>query len=139
MTNTAAAPATQTQLKVISFGRGHGPAPKADLVLDVTDWFRDPHISPALRYRTGKHQDVIEKVLSTRGVTAAIQRLHDLIAVFVELDGRPYTVAISCMGGRHRSVVIADMLAHLGQCRGWRVEVEHRDIKKRVLVGARRA
>lgn len=136
MTTTAAAPAIQ--FKAISFGRGHGPAPQADLILDVSDWFRDPHISPSLRKKTGKHRKVISKVLSTPGVVAAIQRLFDLVAVFVDLNGRPFTLAICCVGGRHRSVVITAELARLGLRRGWRVEVEHRDVGKDVLVGARR-
>ncbi|MFD1145933.1 RapZ C-terminal domain-containing protein [Saccharothrix hoggarensis] len=47
-----------------------------------------------------------------------------------EAGRRQYTVAISCVGGRHRSVVIAEQVAHLGRCRGWRVEVENRDVDK---------
>lgn len=135
MPNTAN-PAPQLQLH--SFGFGHGAPPPADLVVDVRTWFRDPHISPTMRRMTAADPAVVANVLSTRGVDAAVDRLLALAAVFIDLDGGVYVMAVGCVGGRHRGPVIVDELTWRARSRGWAVQAVHRDLSEDVLVGARR-
>lgn len=130
---------TATQLRLISFGFDHPlPPPAALLVLDVRDWFRDPHISPALRQLCARDQAVVDNVLATPGVRPAIGTLGGVIGVFLGLRTGVVTVAVGCVGGRHRSAVIIDELGRRARRCGWLVEVEHRDIDKPVLSRAPR-
>lgn len=112
-------------LRVVSFGYGH----RADLdellggrptiEVDVRTWFRDPHIDPKLRTMTGQDQAVVDKVLGTEGVPAFVSGLYFAARSMLDLRlGQTVTVAIGCVGGRHRSYVLAEAT-------GWSVEVEH--------------
>jgi UPF0042 nucleotide-binding protein len=46
----------------------------------------------------------------------------------------PVTVAIGCAGGRHRSVVLADVLAEHLALAGWHVQTNHLHVDKPVVV-----
>lgn len=123
------------QLRVVSFGYGHGePPPTADITIDVRDWFKDPHVSPELRQMTGLDDPVDEAVLDTPGVTEFGERLFATIEVLLQLRVRTVTVAVGCVGGRHRSVVMARMWGRWAEIEGWSVEVSHRDVDRPVLV-----
>lgn len=121
------------QLRIVSFGFGHGPAPAADLVLDLREWFRDPHVSPELRALTGRDPRVIANVLSTRGAGDFIDRIFNAIATLVDLRLGTVVLATGCSGGRHRSTVVSDQLFLRALSAGWTAEVHHRDIDKPVL------
>jgi UPF0042 nucleotide-binding protein len=44
-------------------------------------------------------------------------------------EGKKYlTVAFGCTGGRHRSVLAAERMAHHLSTLGWRVDLTHREI-----------
>jgi hypothetical protein len=125
------------QLRIVSFGFGHGPAPSADLVLDLRERFRDPHVSPHMRKLTGHDPKVIAKVLSTRGVGDYIDRIFTAITALVDLELGTVILAAGCTGGRHRGVVVADQLFLRACAVGWTAQVLHRDIEKDVLAGHR--
>jgi RNase adaptor protein for sRNA GlmZ degradation len=129
--------AAGTQVHIVSFGFGHGPAPAADLVLDLREWFRDPHVSPELRGLTGRDYPVIVNVLSTPGVVGFIESIFLAVTELVRLDLGAVTVSAGCVGGRHRSAVVADQLAVRARSAGWVTEVDHRDIDKPVLTSQR--
>jgi UPF0042 nucleotide-binding protein len=98
-----------------SFGFKHGIPLDADLVFDVR-CLPNPHYDEKLRPLTGRDQAVIDFLDDTPGVQ---DMFHD-IANFLErwlpnfiADNRSYlTVAIGCTGGQHRSVYLAEKLAH---------------------------
>lgn len=127
------------ELRIISFGYGHPGTqpPKADLTLDVRDSLRDPHIRPEFRQLTGMDDAVREHLCTQLGVVAIIDMLDGLRLVAEPIARHakaPVTVAFGCVGGRHRSVVLAELLAHAVRGRaGWAVEVEHRDLHRPVL------
>lgn len=123
---------TKPRFTATSFGYGHGAPPEARITVDVRDWFRDPHIEPRLRGLTGRDGEVVEKVLSTENVAIFLLGLEQA-ARAVLLTGRDVTMAVGCVGGRHRSVVIADTIAEWLADEGWDVTVEHRDIDKDVI------
>ncbi|KFU82921.1 RapZ C-terminal domain-containing protein [Amycolatopsis lurida] len=98
------------RLEVVSFGYGHEDTPAADITIDVRQRFRDPHTSPALRALTGKHPDVYVKVAAYPGVRDLIAHTYRAALTLASLGPAPVTVAFGCVGGRHRSVVLADLL-----------------------------
>lgn len=124
-------------IEVISYGKGHPePAPRADITFDTSDWFRDPHVSPAMRNMTGKDPEVIFSVLEDSGGKAAIAPLLHMVEMLMEHGDdvdRPIVIAICCVGGRHRSVAIADALARQANADGYLTSVTHRDLDKPVI------
>ena len=124
---------TKPQFTVTSFGYGHGPAPaEANMIQNVSDWFRDPHIDPVLRELTGKHPDVASKVRNTPHVLGYITGLFHSVTAVLKGGGHVH-LAVGCVGGRHRSVVIADTIAEWIADEDWTVEVVHRDVDKDVI------
>lgn len=119
-------------VRIISFGYGHAPAPRADVTLDVRDSLRNPHHDPGMRELTGLDEQVAEHVRETPGTRSLISGTTVLASLQHQLD-RDVTVAVGCAGGRHRSVVIAEDLASSLRRRHITVQVEHRDVGKPVL------
>ncbi len=120
-------------VRIISFGYGHGPAPRADLTLDVRDSLHNPHHDPALRTMTGLDEQVAEHVRAMSGARSIISGAAVLASVQHQLGGRDVTVAFGCVGGRHRSVALAEDLAASLRRRRIPVQVEHRDVAKPIL------
>ncbi|MEU8104501.1 RNase adapter RapZ [Nonomuraea muscovyensis] len=125
------------QVVIKSFGYGHAPAPRADITLDTRTSLRNPHHDPAMRYLTGLDMAVRSHVMTTPGATGMLRNLAAMVTAmlddFVNAQGRVVRVAIGCVGGRHRSVALAEELAASLRADGVGVEVDHRDIAKPVL------
>jgi UPF0042 nucleotide-binding protein len=124
----------RARVQVESFGYGFGPAPRAHLVVDVRDHFRDPHVSPELRELTATDERVVRAVLATPGVPALVRSIA--LAARAFLDGPspgPVLVAVGCVGGRHRSAVIASEVGRLLDGRSIRAAVAHRDMGRPVI------
>lgn len=97
------------QVVVTSFGYLHGDPPKADIVVDVRNYLLDPHVDPAFRALTGHDTAVMERVLAIPGAQGLIDALVAAAAALLPgacNTGRLVQIAVSCAGGRHRSVVI---------------------------------
>lgn len=124
---------------ITSFGYRHGvPPSSADLVLDVRDLIRDPHVDPQLRQMTGHDDLVVTKVMGTPGA----QALVDVIVQAVTVAAQPFNatyqpadihVAIGCQGGRHRSVVLAEQVTQALRDNGHEAAAVHRDIDRPVV------
>jgi UPF0042 nucleotide-binding protein len=67
-------------------------------------------------------------------VQETLQRFTDLLAYLLPLykrEGKSYvTVGIGCTGGRHRSVMVANALAHALRRGGFDAHASHRDVRK---------
>ena len=117
---------------VLSFGFRYGVPENADLVFDVR-FLPNPHFVRSLRRWSGRHASVAAYVLRSRAarqfVKLTTEYLRFLIPHYIA-EGKTYlTIAIGCTGGRHRSVAIADELAHrLDSLTGVDVRVRHRDV-----------
>jgi UPF0042 nucleotide-binding protein len=122
-------------IEVVSFGFGHAPAPRAELVVDLRKHFRDPHVSPGLRELTGLDDEVRHTVIRTPGIPPLIDALAGVVNGFVVgAPQLPTRIAVGCAGGRHRSVVVAiEVAARVRKMRGVDVRVRHRDIHLPVL------
>ncbi|MBG0814169.1 NUDIX domain-containing protein [Planomonospora sp. ID82291] len=130
-----AATHTTPEVVVISFGYGHAAPPRADHTLDVRNALRNPHHDPAMRYRTGLDEIVREHVLTTPGAADVLRHLTVLAVKLLPQTptGQPVRIAIGCVGGRHRSVALAEALATALDHLDINVAAEHRDITKPLL------
>lgn len=134
---------TLIECAVVSYGYLHlertgRPLPKADIVVDVRDHLRDPHIDPAFRQLDGFDPRIVEKVLTTPGASELIDALVNAAAALLpgaSRTGRLIKIAIGCAGGRHRSVVITNSIASRLALRGFGVESEHWHVNEPVVRG----
>ncbi|MFI8942730.1 ATPase [Streptomyces syringium] len=121
-------------VEVTSFGFGHGPQPTAHVVLDLRQHFRDPHVDPALRTLTVANRAVRRAVLRTSGIRPLLRATVAQVAAFREgPSGEAVTVAVGCVGGRHRSATVAHCLARRLRRRGLAVDLRHRDADRPVI------
>ncbi|MFC7330843.1 ATPase [Marinactinospora rubrisoli] len=125
-----------TQVAITTAGYLHGELPAAHISLDLRRHFRDPHINPALRYLTGRDQEVYDTVLSTPGIDALIDATVAQVEAYLagpSAEGRPVEVVVACAGGRHRAAVVGAELDRRLRARGVEVELVHRDLDKDVV------
>lgn len=98
-----------------SFGYKHGIPLDSDLVFDVR-CLPNPHYVPELRPLTGRDAPVIEFLEIVPDAQQMFGDIRDFVARWLPsfvADNRSYlTVAIGCTGGQHRSVFLAEKLAH---------------------------
>ena len=116
----------------LSFGYKHGVPVEADLVFDAR-FLPNPHFVPRLRSLTGKDSAVVRYMRQFEATTEFIDRVTEFLAFAIpqyRTEDKSYlTVAMGCTGGRHRSVMIAEVLRRtLAHLKGVRVRVSHRDI-----------
>ncbi|WP_367614515.1 RNase adapter RapZ [Teichococcus coralli] len=127
---------------VLSFAFPRGLPREAELVFDLR-FLRNPHYDPALRPLTGQEAAVAAFIREDQDFAPFWQRMTALLDPLLPryaAEGKKYlTVAFGCTGGRHRSVLLAEMLtAHLA-AQGWRVDLTHRELTAtRGLAGAQR-
>ncbi|HET9959320.1 MAG TPA: RNase adapter RapZ [Polyangiaceae bacterium] len=124
----------RTHVRFVSFGFKFGTPVDADVVLDVR-FLQNPHFVPELRPLSGADEPVRAYVLDGEDTAGFVERARSLLEFCLprfEREGKSYvTIAIGCTGGRHRSVVLTDHLAHLvEQALGLSIEVVHRDVDR---------
>ena len=121
------------QIAVESFGFKHGLPIDADIVMDVR-FLPNPHWDDTLRPLTGHDPAVRDFVLERAQASDFLDRFEGLMLSLLpayEAEGKSYlTVAIGCTGGRHRSVAVAEELAHRLRDRGFAVRTGHRDLSR---------
>ncbi|WP_030750426.1 RNase adapter RapZ [Streptomyces sp. NRRL S-31] len=121
-------------VEIVSFGYLHDAPPAAHLTIDLRHHFRDPHVSPELRYMTAEDEPVRAAVLGTPGITDLVEATAAAIDAFASgPSAGTVTVADGCAGGRHRAPTFAGALAERLTAAGHRVSVHHRDLGKDVV------
>ncbi len=120
-------------LHLVSFAYKNGLPAEADLVLDVR-FLPNPYFIEELKPLTGNDPRVRDYVLKQEETRAFLTHLYDLTDFLLPLfqkEGKTHlTVAIGCTGGRHRSVVIANVLGdHLAQM-NLPLTLTHRDVAR---------
>jgi len=120
-------------IQVMSFGFKYGSVPEADLVFDVR-CLPNPYYIDELRPLTGLDDDIRDFVLSCANTNGYVERLLSLLDYSVPLycaEGKSQLViAIGCTGGKHRSVVLTELLYNHFSDNGFRASVYHRDVQK---------
>ena len=120
-------------INCMSFGFKYGLPKESDLVFDVR-CLPNPFYVPELKSKTGLDAPVRDYVLNREEAQKLVPKLLDLIDYLIPLyekEGKTQlTIAVGCTGGKHRSVVFAQLLGeHLQQTS--RVIITHRDAAKR--------
>ncbi|MEV4457352.1 RNase adapter RapZ [Microbispora sp. NPDC049633] len=122
------------QVCIKSFGYLHGDPPAAHLTIDLRQHFKDPHVSPELRYMTAHDEPVRTTVLNTPGIADLIEAAATAVTAFLSgPSAGPVLVADGCAGGRHRAPVFAHLLANRLRNKGLTVALHHRDLDKPIV------
>ncbi|TAF38664.1 MAG: RNase adapter RapZ [Alphaproteobacteria bacterium] len=115
-----------------SFSYRMGVPHNADLVFDVR-FLKNPFYRKELTQATGRDAAVGNYIKQDEHFQPFIDRLSDLVHWLIPLyvgEGKSYlTIAIGCTGGKHRSVYVAETLAHLIQQEHIITEVQHRELR----------
>lgn len=121
-------------VRIESFGHLHGIPGTFDLALDLRDFIRDPHVSPELRNSTGQTLQVRANVLGAPGAQQLVTNLAAAVEALLASvpPQRPVRVGLSCQGGRHRSVAVAEAAAEQLRLAGHGVLVIHHHITQPV-------
>ena len=120
-------------INVVSFGFKFGMPLDADMVLDVR-FLPNPFYIESMRHKSGAVPEVAEYIEQwpvTREFEGHLDALIDfLIPQYIKEGKSQLVISVGCTGGRHRSVVFAELLkAHLEKI-GCIATVQHRDMKK---------
>jgi len=122
---------SRLSLSFQSFGYKHGIPTDVDFVFDAR-CLPNPHWLPELRPLTGRDQEVIQYLEGESLVKQMLQELCTFLNHWIpafEDDNRSYlTIAIGCTGGQHRSVYLAERLAHHFEDRYPGVSTRHREL-----------
>jgi UPF0042 nucleotide-binding protein len=126
-------PKTRLQVILVSFGYKYGIPLDSDLIFD-TRFLPNPFYIDSLRDKTGKNRAVRDFVLKAKETKAYLHELFRFIGFlmpkFVAEGKSRLVIALGCTGGRHRSIVIAEMLGdYLGKQK-YDIKISHRDIFK---------
>lgn len=123
----------EMMLNIISFGFRYGVPAEADIVMDIR-FLPNPYFVESLKALDGTDADVVNFVLSSPETKEFLLRFNDFLAYLMPLyckEGKSYlTIAIGCTGGRHRSVVVTDLLAKELDLEGVVLGRRHRDMEK---------
>jgi UPF0042 nucleotide-binding protein len=107
--------AGELQIQVNAFGFGKGIPLESDLVFDVR-FLPNPFFVESLKEKDGRNSEVIEWILGKSVTGLFLEKIYDMLNFLLPLyikEGKQYlTVSVGCTGGRHRSVVVASMLAN---------------------------
>ncbi len=121
------------KINVLSFGFKYGAPKDSDLVFDVR-CLPNPFYVSELKYLTGLDAPVRDYVMSFKEAQDLEPKLLDLINYLVPLyrtEGKSQlTISIGCTGGKHRSVVFAEIVYNSIKDKGFNVSVLHRDMNR---------
>lgn len=125
--------ANTLKINVVSFGFKYGIPKDSDLVFDVR-CLPNPFYIPELKEHTGLEAPVRDYVMKFDQSRGLVPKLLDLINYLVPLyrsEGKSQlTISIGCTGGKHRSVVFAELVYKDIKDKGYNASVYHRDIKR---------
>lgn len=118
---------------VLSFGFKYGIPADADLVFDVR-FLPNPYYVSELKQMTGNDKAIQDYVMGFKAARDFLAKLDDLIKFllpnYVQEGKNSLVIAISCTGGKHRSVTLANAIADSLKRTEYGCKVEHRDIDK---------
>jgi len=121
------------RVQVLSFGHKYGNPGELELLFDVRH-LPNPHFVPELKRLSGHDPRVVKYLRAQPEVADTLERFSDLLNYLLPLykrEGKSYvTVGIGCTGGRHRSVMVANLLARRLRKSGFDARADHRDVRK---------
>lgn len=121
------------KINVVSFGFKYGSPKDSDLLFDVR-CLPNPFYIPELKHQTGLDSAVRDYVMGFDEAKNLEPKLTDLVTYLVPLyisEGKSQlTISVGCTGGKHRSVVFAEIIYNAIKEKGFKVSVSHRDINR---------
>ena len=124
--------AAELAIAVHSFSYKRGAPAEADMVLDCR-FLRNPYWEAALRHLDGRDpriQGFVREDPLFRDFFARLGELLEMLLPAYKREGKAYfCVALGCTGGRHRSVVIGELLAERLRKSDWPVMLRHRELE----------
>ena len=121
------------KISIVSFGFKYGSPKDSDLLFDVR-CLPNPFYVPELKAKTGLQSEVFDYVMSFEEAKNLEPKLTDLVTYLVPLyisEGKSQlTISVGCTGGKHRSVVFAEILCKAINDNGYKASVYHRDINR---------
>ncbi len=116
-----------------SFGFKYGLPTEADLVFDVR-CLPNPFYIDELKNKTGLDQSVYDYVMKWPQAQEFEKKLVDmidyLIPLYIDEGKSQLVITIGCTGGKHRSVVLSEILYKHISANGISTSINHRDITK---------
>jgi len=120
-------------VSLVSFGYRFGIPGDADLVFDVR-FLPNPHFVPRLRRYSGKDARVARYIRSFPQTGEFLRRIEGLLTYLIPhyiREGKSYlTIAFGCTGGRHRSVMMAEVIRRALGRHGYTAKAVHRDLNR---------
>lgn len=121
-------------INVMSFGFKFGLPLDCDLVFDVR-FLPNPFYVAELREKTGLEPEirdfVMENEISGKFRDKLLDMIEFLIPQYVEEGKGNLVIGIGCTGGKHRSVVISELLYKELLDKNQKCVINHRDIEKK--------
>lgn len=123
-------------ITVVSFGFKYGIPIDGDMVFDVR-FLPNPFYVESLRKHSGEEVDVAEYIWKWPITKQFMDKLGGfvdfLIPNYIKEGKSQLIIAIGCTGGLHRSVFVARFIYDELRKKGYKVNLEHRDIKHNVI------
>ncbi|TMA13513.1 MAG: RNase adapter RapZ [Deltaproteobacteria bacterium] len=120
-------------LFLTSFGYKYGIPLDTDMILDVR-FLPNPFFVNDLRGKSGLDPEVQDFVMKREETRLYLDRLYSLLELTLpqyEREGKSsLTLALGCTGGRHRSVVLVEVLKKRLEDERRHIHIKHRDIDK---------
>ncbi|WP_338549128.1 RNase adapter RapZ [Roseovarius phycicola] len=124
----------QLAVTVQSFSYKRGLPRGLDMVLDCR-FLRNPYWEESLRSLDGRAPAVADYVKGDPRFDEFSGRVIDLAQMLLpayQAEGKAYlSIGFGCTGGQHRSVTIAETLAHALAESAWQVSIRHRELERR--------
>jgi RNase adapter protein RapZ len=124
---------TEMRITLISFGYKFGIPSDADIIMDVR-FLPNPYYVKGLKNHTGNDKKVKNFLLGFSDTKKFIKSFFSMISNMIPKyikEGKSYlTIAIGCTGGKHRSVVLSNLLKEYLVSKKYVVLLKHRDIDK---------
>lgn len=121
------------RITLVSFGFKHGVPLDADMVFDVR-FLPNPFYVDSLRKKSGTVPEVSEYIWKWPITQQFLEKLWILIDFlvpnYIKEGKNNLVIAIGCTGGMHRSVFIAHKLYEGLKEKGFKVNIEHRDVRR---------
>jgi len=119
------------RITLLSFSFRQGMPTEANMVIDAR-FLKNPFYEPSLSASSGLDKPAGDYIESDPEFAGFFDRLTvyllPLLPHYLKKN-RPFTLAIGCTGGRHRSVYVVEKLAGFLRHAGYSVEVKHRDLQ----------
>lgn len=117
----------------LSFGHKYGIPRDCDLVFDVR-CLPNPYYIPNLKEKTGLDKQVRDYVMKHEESQQLLDKISDLVdfllPLYIHENKSSLVIGFGCTGGKHRSVTFAEKCAYHLRQKGYKVNIDHRDINK---------